>query len=171
VSEQPFLLTPDGQHGLCWWRDDLPLEVYLGEGCTHLMDVLMEAFAYWEQEAGVQLFRWPVDAIPPMLTAFADPPTRAGLTRAVLIQGTGEDENHGDTDLRHDDRDGHIRSALVTLPRTVGPYLGTVVRHEIGHVLGLAHWHEGMMVPRPESPTEVPVVAAAQRDALRRVYA
>jgi len=91
-------------------------------------------------------FLGPVDAIGDLEAIWSDPLRRRGLTRSIHVVGGDVTVYHGHCDIDSDDRDGTIRSVLVTLPRLPPSWAYEMALHELGHALGLGHDPSGSSI-------------------------
>jgi hypothetical protein len=125
-------------HELRWARGSR-VGVFVAEAALGSMDSVMAAVRQYRAVTG-GLFQFPVVATAEMRAAFASETLRKNLTGAVLVVLGPEDPTHGTSEIQSDDRTGAIRNVLVSLPPLPDSAIrDSVILHELGHCLGLAH--------------------------------
>lgn len=110
-----------------WYVTDFPLTVHALNGSAEQQKALRAALEYWNAQIGKPVFRWGTKGKNVIPVSFQ----KIEILPGKQIAGFGPSSV---------DVAGHMVYALVlidnTLPEKVLP---TVVIHELGHVLGLAH--------------------------------
>lgn len=124
-----------------WARERLPITVYVdrsAEAWWHDIDI---ATLWANNLIGRRVFLKPESPLYAVAQSFRpDVGENVGLPGALYI--TAADDvaiDHGDTDVRADQRTGEIRNVYMRLNHDLTAMSDQVIRHEFGHALGLDH--------------------------------
>jgi hypothetical protein len=125
---------------LKWRKGRLPVAIYIDGDLPALLDEVTLAVREFNAAIGVRVFQFPVAAIPEMAQTFYERKSRQFLRSACLIRAENNGlRYHGDTNIDFDNRTGEIFSAIVSVPLDVSEWTPAIIRHELGHALGLDH--------------------------------
>lgn len=149
IGNECGFLTHNGKP-LTWARSSFLLPVVLSPLAeSQYGEEIYSGLDGYNRLVGTRLFLHPASDYVEMWRSMQDPIARKTFLDIVYIDTTpiaalGPD-SHGATHLNFDRRTGYIRSAYVVLPERPAvcnlsdALIRTIVNHELGHALGLAH--------------------------------
>jgi len=172
-TDQGFMTTDDGKNKLMWSKGDLPIvalahpDLPLTWRATYLA-----AASRMNSAIKAKVFDQVTQDLPPGYNI--DGPIPPGFILLWPKEPAGELQvDHGRTTVNWRRDDGRIYSALVEVPRDGVAQRASVMLHELGHVLGLAHDDGNLgsiMYPKLGGRIAPGEVTVADADRLRKVY-
>lgn len=128
-------------HDTIWARASLPIAVYIDRDAERWWHDIEIGLLWANSTVGRRMFMAPESPIYAVAQSFRpDVGTNVGVPGALYITTADDVErDHGDTDVRADQRTGEIRNVYMRLGRQLTEMSDQVFRHELGHAMGLDH--------------------------------